>query len=141
MSDTEKWSQIYAPINKVLKYDLFYQTGEVTILTNFQIVKPDSIGLAILIFLFKENKRKRMSDILEFMQIKQFEGFEEKLPTKKLTKNKRAIQSRQLMKLDKTILAKLERDGFIKRNKDGLVVYITLTDTGNYTVHISGMLE
>ncbi|WP_424029683.1 DUF6293 family protein [Methanoregula sp.] len=58
----------------------------------------------------------------------------------KPSKKKRSIQSRQLMKLDKTILARLERNGFITRTKEGRTSYVSLTESGNYAAHISGML-
>jgi DNA-binding PadR family transcriptional regulator len=44
------------------------------------------------------------------------------------------------MKLDKTILARLERNGFITRTKEGRTSYVSLTESGNYAAHISGML-
>ena len=115
--------------------------GEVTSLTNFQIVMPDSTGLEILLFLSKMGRRVRVKDVLELMQIKKIEGFEENFVKIKQSKKKRSVQSRQLMKLDKTILARLERNGFITRTKEGRTTYVSITESGNYAAHISGLLE
>jgi len=116
-------------------------SGEISRLTNFQIVMPDPIGKEILLFLCKIGKRARMKDIQEMLRLKNIEGFEEECEKIKQINKRRSIQSRQLMKLDKTILAKLERNGFIMRTKEGRVTYISLTESGNYAAHISGMLE
>jgi len=115
--------------------------GDITSLINFQIVMPDPIGLEILLHLSKTEKKVRMTDLLDILQEKKCEGFEESFSKKKLTVEERGIQSKQLMKLDKRILPKLERDGFVHRTKDGRSVYISITDSGNYAAYISGMLE
>lgn len=114
---------------------------EVTQLSNFRIVMPDSTGLEILLFLSQQDRKVRMRDILEVMRSKNIEGFEENFETIRQSKRKRSVQSRQLMKLDKTILAKLERNGFINRTKDGRTTYVSITESGNYAAHISGLLE
>jgi len=113
---------------------------EITPLTNFKIVMPDATGLEILLFLSQNNKAK-MSNILEIMHTKNIEGFEEDFETMRQSKKKRSVQSRQLMKLDKTILARLERNGFISRTKEGRTTYVSITDSGNYAANISGMME
>lgn len=115
--------------------------GEITRLINFQIVMPDPVGKEILLYLCKIGRRVRMKDIQEMLRSKNIEGFEEKYEIIKQVKKRRSIQSRQLMKLDKTILAKLERNGFTTRTKEGRVTYISLTESGNYAAHISGMLD
>ncbi|MEA2035190.1 MAG: hypothetical protein U9N40_06870, partial [Euryarchaeota archaeon] len=45
---------------------------------------------------------------------------------------RRAVQSRQLMRLDKRILTRLEKDGFIRREKQGRNVFVSATETGLY---------
>jgi hypothetical protein len=127
--------------NDRLKHGLsICSSGEITRLTNFQIVMPDPTGLEILLALSKTGKKARMTDLLEVLQTKKCEGFEESFPKTKLSDPERKIQSKQLMKLDKRILVKLEKDGFVKRAKDGRVVFISLTDSGKYATYISGKL-
>jgi hypothetical protein len=94
-----------------------------------------------ILHLSKSGKKCRMTDLLEVLHEKKCEGFEESFSKKKLTNAERDIQSKQLGKLDKRILPKLERDGFIDRTKDGRTVYISITDSGNYASYISGKLE
>ncbi|WOF16020.1 hypothetical protein F1737_04530 [Methanoplanus sp. FWC-SCC4] len=55
--------------------------------------------------------------------------------------HKRAVQSRQLMRLDKTILTRLEKDGFIKREKQGRNILVSLTETGLYAACASGLYK
>jgi hypothetical protein len=114
---------------------------EITSLTNFKFVMPDSTGLEILLFLAQQNKKIRMGDILEIMRIKKIEGFEEDFEAMKPSTKRRSIQSRQLMRLDKTVLARLERNGFITRTKEGRTTYVSISESGNYAAHISGRLN
>lgn len=115
--------------------------GDIISLTNFQIVMPDSTGLEILLHLSKSGKKCRMTDLVEVLHEKKCEGFEDSFRKKKLTDEERDIQSKQLGKLDKRILPKLEHDGFVNRIKDGRTVFISITDSGNYAAYISGKLE
>jgi hypothetical protein len=113
---------------------------EITQLINFKFVMPDPTGLAILLHLAQQKKKVRMRDILDIMWAKKIEGFEEKFKEMKPSKKRRSIESRQLMKLDKTILARLQRNDFITRTKEGRTTYVEITESGNYAAHISGML-
>lgn len=116
-------------------------TKEITPLTNFKFVMPDPAGLAILLHLAKVKKRIRMRDILDIMRKNKIERFEVNFEKMKPSKKRRSIESRQLMKLDKTILARLQRNDFITRSKEGRVTYIEISESGNYAAHISGMLS
>lgn len=81
-----------------------------------------------------------MKDILSVLKKERVEGFEE-LFDEIQDGNERAEQSRQLMKLDKTILAKLEKNGWIAREKVGRNVFIAITESGKYAACISGHLD
>ncbi|ACL16252.1 HFX_2341 family transcriptional regulator domain-containing protein [Methanosphaerula palustris] len=114
--------------------------GKTEKLSNFQIVMPDPIGLRILLFLCNENKRKKMKEILDFLKSENVMGFEELFDEVEKSRM-RTLQSNQLMKLDKTILSKLEKQGFVNRKKEGTRVYVSITESGRYTAHISGQLD
>jgi DNA-binding MarR family transcriptional regulator len=45
------------------------------------------------------------------------------------------------MKLDKTILTKLEKNKLIVREKSGRNVFVSLTESGRYVARLSGLLE
>jgi predicted transcriptional regulator len=109
-------------------------------LINFQIVMPEPIGLKILLFLCMEQKRQKTINILRFLKTENVEGFEELFEDVEETRRRR-VQSNQLMKLDKTILKKLEDHDYIHRKKDGRHVYFTITESGTYIAHISGLLD
>jgi hypothetical protein len=115
-------------------------TRKIDRLTNFRFVMPDDVGLTILLFLTKTGKRERFSTILKILRENTTPGFEDDF-TKIEDDKRRSVQSRQLMKLDKTILARLERNGFIERKKDGRSNYVHITESGKYAAHISGRLD
>jgi hypothetical protein len=109
-------------------------------LVNFQIVKPDMIGLKILLFLCNKKKRQKTINILRFLKTEKVVGFEQLFDDVEETR-RRKVQSNQLMKLDKTILKKLEDNEYIERKKDGRNVYFSITESGIYIAHISGLLS
>lgn len=116
-------------------------TTEVIKLTNFRIVIPESEGLEILLYLCKVGHKVTMEDLVQLLHEKNIKGFEESFATILDKERRRSVQSRQLMKLDKTILTKLEKYEYIKREKVGNYRYITLSESGRYAAHISGCLE
>ncbi|NLE05112.1 MAG: transcriptional regulator [Crenarchaeota archaeon] len=117
-------------------------SGDTTILSNFKFMMPDPIGMQILLHFCEKNLTKmRSKQILDLLQEKKAEGFEDVFDKISDITLKRSIQSRQIMKLNKTILTRLENGGFITRKKDGRNVMITITESGKYAVHISGLLS
>jgi hypothetical protein len=103
-------------------------------------VLPDPVGMEILVFLYRKNKPMRTIDIFEVLRDKNVNGFDTLFSELEGDK-KRSVQSRQLMKLDKTILSKLERNNLILREKSGRNVFVSLTESGKYVACLSGMVE
>ncbi|MDI6877031.1 MAG: DUF6293 family protein [Methanomicrobiales archaeon] len=132
------------PVDEVLRRDhglrICSPDDDIQKLVNFQFVMPDPIGRQILLHLCSERRRLKMRDILSVLKKEKVEGFEE-LFDEIRDGNKRAEQSRQLMKLDRTILAKLEKNGWIAREKVGRTVFISITESGKYAACISGYLD
>ena len=129
-------------------------SNKVTYLTNLKFDMPDPIGMNILAFLCEKEKKVNTRDLLGKLQELQVEGFQELFcdnielidDDKRKDKNKgivarRLLQSRQLMKLNKTILEKLEKSGYIRREKIGRNMYISKTDTGKYVAYLSGLVD
>lgn len=112
----------------------------ITRLVNFQFLLPDETGIRILVGLCNKEKPVYNRDILEMLQEANTPGFEE-LYDEFSREKKRAVQSRQLMRLDKTILTRLEKDGFIKREKQGRNILVSLTETGLYAACASGLYK
>ena len=105
---------------------------------NFQINLPDEINLRLLAELCKREKGMKTKDIIRFLQELGIEEFDE---TKQKTHDKRRIQQTLLIRLNKKILEKLEREGYIIREKTGRYNTIKITEAGKYVAHISGFLE
>ena len=109
-------------------------------LVTFDFVLPDPVGMQILVFLYKKGKPMRTIDIFEVLRDQNVEGYETLFFDVEDDK-KRNVQSRQLMKLDKTILTKLKRNNLVVREKSGRNVFVSLTESGRYVACLSGLLE
>jgi len=109
-------------------------------IVTFDFVLPDSLGKEVLTFLYKKEKPMRMIDIFHFLRDRNVEGYEILFFEVEADK-KRSVQSRQLMKLDKTILTKLEKNKLIIREKQGRNIFVSLTESGKYVACLSGLLE
>lgn len=109
-------------------------------IVTFDFVLPVSLGMEILAFLYRKKKPMRTIDIFHFLQDRNVEGYEI-LFFEVGEDKKRSVQSRQLMKLDKTILTKLEKDKLIIREKQGRNIFVSLTESGKYVACLSGLLE
>lgn len=129
-------------------------SNEITYLANLKFDMPDPIGMNILVFLCEKGKKANTRDILGKLKELQVDGFKELFydnielsdDDKRKDRNKdivakRALQSRQLMKLNKTILEKLEKSDYIRREKIGRNIYISITDTGMYVAYLSGLID
>lgn len=107
-------------------------------LENFQLRLPDEAGLAVLVKLCEKElgmKTKEIMDLLRQSGTNDFDDY-----TKYTGEKKRKTQIKNLIKLNKVILDKLERDGYITREKVGRYNTIKLTESGKYVAHISGLL-
>jgi hypothetical protein len=116
------------------------QTTNIKMIVGLDFVLPDPIGMEILVFLYRKDKPMRTIDIFEILRDRNVEGYET-LFFEVVGEKKRGVQSRQLMKLDKTLLSKLERNKLIIREKSGRNVFISLTESGRYVACLSGLLE
>ena len=116
------------------------ENGEILRLENLPFVLPEPQGLIVLASLTKHPGDVSTRELLDALQESGIEGFG-KLYDEVEPSLRRSVQTRQLMKLDKTILSKLENSGYVKRTKRGRNVYISLTEAGRYVAHISGMMD
>ena len=93
-------------------------------LANLPIPQPQPVSKDVLVYIYKENKAVGSKEILEFLKNEEFEGFKESIHEIKNHDEKRRTQSRQLMKLTKSVLGPLEKEGFIEIEKRGRKLYI-----------------
>lgn len=113
-------------------------SGNISRLVNFRFLLPDETGMQILVGLCNADKPVSNRDILRMLQEAGMPGFEV-LYDEVSREKRRAVQSRQLMRLDKTILFRLEKDGYISREKRGRNIVISITETGLYAACASGL--
>lgn len=113
---------------------------DVVRMENLSFTIPDRPGLVVLASLAKHPREMSTRELLDALQESGIEGFGQ-LYDEVETSRRRSVQTRQLMKLDKTILSKLEDRGYVNRIRKGRNVYISLAETGRYIAHISGMMD
>lgn len=111
----------------------------VIFLENFRLQLPDQAGVKTLVRLCEEEKGMKTKEIMDFLRKNGVEGFEKDYETM-IGEEKRQTQQRYLIRLNKQILEKLERSGYIKREKLGRYNTIRITGSGRYVAHISGLM-
>jgi len=104
-------------------------------LENFQINLPDETQMKVLVRLQQRGKMRTL-DIIEYLRSECFPDFAAYYPN--LNRNEK---SRLIMKLNRNILDKLERQGLIRRNKLGREKEFEITEAGKYIGSISGLFH
>lgn len=116
------------------------EEGKIMFLENFQLQLPDETGQKVLVKLCEKQKGIKTKEILDLLRESGVEGFEKDY-ARLFGEEKRQTQQRYLIKLNKGILDKLEKSGYIARDKLGRYNTIKITDSGKYVAHISGLLK
>ena len=107
---------------------------EVQFLENFNIIMPDERALTVLIEL-NEHGSMRTSELLSAMHERGVKGFEED-PALLSRGDKIGL----LMRLNKGITGKLEKVGYIRKERRGRENVYSITESGRYVACISGLL-
>ncbi len=110
------------------------------ILENFQIKLPDEAGKIVLSSIWNKGKPLNTEEILDILVAKGIEIFvDEKNCNSK--EGKRRLQQKNRVNLNKAVLNKLEKDGYIVREKFGRYNKISLTESGEYMANIIGTTD
>jgi hypothetical protein len=107
------------------------------ILENFQIKLPDDAGKIVLASIWRKGKAMNTEEILETLVAKGVELFENE-KSFRTKEEKRRLQQKNRINLNKSVLNKLEKDGYIVREKTGRFNKISLTESGEYMANIIG---
>jgi hypothetical protein len=141
--EAEKYSE---NINQIIEHGLsICEKGVTRQLVNFQLRLPEEESIKIILMMLlkedKDGKGLKTNFIEQNFIEKQIEGFVNYSKMgKEQSEKKRKTQSSNLMKL-KAILAKMEKEGYITREKTGRYNKIKLTTSGKYVAYISGLAE
>jgi hypothetical protein len=115
------------------------------LLENFQINLPDLMGRIVLVSLCNKGKKMRTDEILKVLIKKEIELFVDvdkfNLSERGAAEKKRKAEQKNLVNLNKAVLSKLEKNGYISREKLGRLNYIHITESGKYIAHILGLKE
>jgi len=108
---------------------------------NFQLNLPDETSFKVLVELCKHEKGMKTENITQFLKKSGIEEFDEDKILKETHGDSRKAKQKLLTRLNKKILDKLERNGYIVREKVGKYNTIKITEAGRYVAHISGLLK
>jgi len=108
---------------------------DVLFLENFRLVIPNELGLKVIVELSKHGTMKSI-DIIQFLFEINVEGFENYFGVQK-----RSQKTSLLMRLNRTIMEKLENSGYIIKNKIGRENEYKLTRSGEYIANLCGLIN
>jgi hypothetical protein len=109
-------------------------------LENFQIKLPDEPGKIVLTSICRKGKPMNTDEILTLLISKKIEIFQdEKMIGSR--EERRRIQQKNRVNLNKIILDKLDKNGYITREKSGRFNKINLTESGKYMANLVGMMD
>jgi len=108
-------------------------------LENFKFALPDATDLMVLVKLCEKERGMKTNEIIDFLRQRSVEGYEKDYK-ELFGEKRRKLYIAYLMKLNKGILNRLEKDGYITREKTGRYNTIKITESGKYVAHISGLL-
>ena len=113
------------------------EAPEGIVLENFQIKLPDEMGKIVLTNLRRREKPMGTDEILTVLVSQGMEIFQDE-KTISAPNEKRRVQQKNRINLNKVVLDKLEKSGYITREKLGRFNKIALTESGKYMAHIIG---
>lgn len=128
------------------------EKGDTFKFENFEFDLPDKVSQMILVKLLKEGRGLRSTEIRDFLNNENVEGFETRLvgignatksiemPDGKLV-DKRSEAITQNIRLEKKYLGHLETSRYIRREKSGRNNIIHITDAGKYIACITGDMD
>jgi len=106
------------------------------LIENFQISMPDYMGRIVLVNLCLKGKHMRTNELVSLFVSRKIELFKDEIG-----KDRRKRQQSNLINLNKAVLNKLEKNGYITREKIGRLSYINITESGRYIAHVLGLKE
>ena len=110
------------------------------ILENFQIKLPDEPGKIVLTSICRKSKPMNTDEILTLLISNKIELFQDE-KTVGSKEERRRIQQKNRVNLNKAILDKLDKNGYITREKLGRFNKIGLTESGKYMANLIGRTE
>jgi len=110
------------------------------LLENFQIKLPDEPGKIVLTNISRKGRPMNTDEILTLLISKKIELFQDE-KTVGSKEERRRIQQKNRVNLNKAILDKLDKNGYITREKLGRFNKISLTESGKYMANLIGSTE
>lgn len=107
-------------------------------LENFKFALPADTALQVLSFLINKDNGVSCDEIIRYLIERKTAGF--KVEFWNLPKyERRKYQTNYLVKLQSSILAKLDESGYIQKKRVGRNTIVTITKSGRYVAAVSGM--
>jgi hypothetical protein len=113
--------------------------SEGMMLENFQIKLPDEPGKIVLTSICRKGKPMNTDEILTLLISNKIEIFQDE-KTVGSKEERRRIQQKNRVNLNKIVLDKLDKNGYIAREKTGRFNKISLTESGKYMANLIGKI-
>lgn len=110
---------------------------------NFRFSLPDAPSIALLVDLCRHPGGRDTRQLRQVLRERGAPGFAidpDALPRGGPRGSRRPEETRQLMKLEKRYMARLVADGYVEREREGRRNRYTVTESGQYTAAVSGLL-
>ena len=107
---------------------------------NFEFDLPDDVSQKILVKLYQEDRDILSTELRDYLNDENVEGFETKLADIGTQTKKCSERTSQSIKLEKKYLGPLEKSGYIGRKRSGRNNIISITESGKYVACIVGKL-
>ncbi|MDO8871595.1 MAG: DUF6293 family protein [Methanoregula sp.] len=120
------------------------ESGNIELLQQFRIMKPDDTNIALLAELYrrKSNGKPDMKsdDIIDFFYRMNVHGFDVK-PEDKRGMDRSKLKRALLNRINRMHLEGLEKQKYIEKKKVGKEFFVTITDAGSHIACVSGLID
>lgn len=119
-------------------------SGNIEVLQQFRIMRPDNANLALLAELYRRKTQKRpdtrSDDIIDLFHGMNVCGFETK-PDDKRGFERSKLKRSLLNRINRSFLEGLESQGYIEKRKVGKEFVVNITGAGSHIACLSGLVE
>jgi len=120
------------------------ESGNIEVLQQFRIMKPDDTDIALLAELYRRKTNNmpdmKSDDIIDFFNRMKVHGFNVKLEDKRgpeKSKLKRALLNR----INRMHLEKLENQKYVEKKRIGKEFFVKITEAGSHIACVSGLID
>jgi hypothetical protein len=120
------------------------ESGNIELLQQFRIMKPDETNIALLAELYRRKTKKmpdmKSEEIIDFFNRMKVHGFNVK-PEEKRGLERSQLKRALLNRINRAHLDELETQEYIKKTRIGKEFFIKITNAGSHIACVSGLID